>query len=368
MNLDIFKINKGIPSLDGIRAIAVSIVILSHAGFGDVIPGGFGVTLFFFLSGYLITHLLMTEHLLNNKVNITGFFARRLIRILPPLFIILTAFYILDHFLRPAVNYDSGGILSQYFFMHNYYRVLIDGLTLPGSGVLWSLAVEEHYYIVFPFLFVLFFSLTNSRRKNEYLFILALGSIALTTLLWRSYLYSKGASQDRIYFSTDTRIDSILYGAIFAVVFSRKKITPDLILGKIDFIVLTLTAIAILMTFIFRNDEFRWVYRFSVQGLLLFPVFYYAIFYSKSRVFSILNSNTLQIIGVLSYAMYLSHAILIHLAEDLLELDEKAFIAIFSFFASLAVALVIYIYVERPLSSLRSKFNRKPKETLKKTS
>src|SRR5579862_2046258 len=90
--------SQAIPSLDGIRAISVLIVVLSHSELGTLIPGGLGVTIFFFLSGYLITTLLLAENARTGKINIPRFYARRMFRLMPPLFISLAIAYGLTYF------------------------------------------------------------------------------------------------------------------------------------------------------------------------------------------------------------------------------------------------------------------------------
>jgi peptidoglycan/LPS O-acetylase OafA/YrhL len=110
-----------IPSLDGIRAISVVIVFLSHAGLGKSIPGGFGVTVFFFLSGYLITTLLRMEHIKRGRLDLKAFYLRRALRILPPFYLVLTAGIVLRLTGRLGGELHVGSILSQTFVLGNYY-------------------------------------------------------------------------------------------------------------------------------------------------------------------------------------------------------------------------------------------------------
>ena len=105
-----------IPSLDGLRAVSILIVLLSHAGVSQRIPGGFGVTIFFFLSGFLITTLLLREYDRNGTVSLRNFYIRRLLRLTPPLLLTLLAaavLYMLG-FVRGAL--DPATLLSQIFF------------------------------------------------------------------------------------------------------------------------------------------------------------------------------------------------------------------------------------------------------------
>ena len=117
-----------IPSLDGIRAVAAMLVFVSHAGWSHIIPGGFGVTIFFFLSGYLITTLLRREFEKTGSINFKNFYLRRVYRIFPPLYIILFLISILaltgivEHQMRPWA------VVSQVFYWTNYYMIFYAGL------------------------------------------------------------------------------------------------------------------------------------------------------------------------------------------------------------------------------------------------
>src|SRR6185436_5891718 len=134
---------RDIPSLDGLRMIAVSLVFFAHAGLEKWVPGGFGVTLFFFLSGYLITTLMRIEYENKGRVSIPNFYMRRLLRIFPPLYITVTISVLLGLFAILPTNMNALGIASHYLFFTNYASLLWPGTGAPGMGPLWSLAVEE---------------------------------------------------------------------------------------------------------------------------------------------------------------------------------------------------------------------------------
>tara|TARA_E500000305_G_scaffold7082_2_gene5268 strand:- start:266 stop:1324 length:1059 start_codon:yes stop_codon:yes gene_type:complete len=351
-----FDFSKKIPSLDGIRAFAVLLVLISHAGYGHIVPGGFGVTLFFFLSGYLITFLLLKEFKSHGKISKSNFFMRRALRILPPLFFVLLVFYGVDYLLKNSFSYDFLGVCSQLFFFYNYYEIFVGGDVLSGTGVLWSLAVEEHYYALFPFVFALIFSLDN--RAPEKLFLWLLVFLVLLVFLWRCYLYfDLSITGDRIYFSTDTRVDSILFGAILSVLVYEKRIDDCSILYLRDYVCLFVALIMVLASFLIRDDAFRWTLRFTVQGLALIIFFYYAVFYSTNPIFRIFNWVPIQVIGVLSYTIYLVHAIFLHFLKEYMAMEEGLLLALCSFALSFFVALSMYIWVEKPFAAIKTKFN-----------
>jgi len=207
-----------IPSLNGIRAISVLIVALSHSGFGTVVPGGLGVTIFFFLSGYLITTLMIAELDQTGNLGILSFYARRVFRLMPPLLITLAIAYCLvaSGILPGAISFK--GVGTQLLYFANYYLVFFDqgNTTIPaGTGVLWSLAVEEHYYFLYPLIILALFK-TGVNLKTVGIL---LASVCFVILLWRIKLVHDGSLEGRTSYASDTRIDSIIYGALLALWF-----------------------------------------------------------------------------------------------------------------------------------------------------
>ena len=145
-----------IPSLDGIRAVSIVIVFFAHARVMPFLPGGFGVTIFFFLSGFLITTLFYREADKFGKIDLRNFYIRRLLRLSPPLFITLALVYGLVALGAFEGVIRSDAIVSQVLYFYNYYSILSPDPTegALGLNVLWSLSVEEHFYLIFPFLFL----------------------------------------------------------------------------------------------------------------------------------------------------------------------------------------------------------------------
>src|SRR4029077_12459985 len=159
--------NGAIPSLDGLRAISILIVLVSHAGYGTVVPGGLGVTIFFFLSGYLITTLLLDENKRSGRINIGKFYLRRVFRLFPPLLVTLVIAYSLVALGLLDGGISWAGVLAQLLYFANYYGLFFDpgNTTAAGTGILWSLAVEEHFYMVYPAVLVGLFALSLSGRR-----------------------------------------------------------------------------------------------------------------------------------------------------------------------------------------------------------
>ena len=129
------------------------LVVTSHSGFSSV-PGGLGVTIFFFLSGYLITTFMLVEGEHTHELDIPSFYARRFLRLMPPLLVTLAVAYALTLSGLLPGGITAAGLAAQVLYFANYYHLFFDpGNTVPdGTGILWSLAVEEHFYILYPWL------------------------------------------------------------------------------------------------------------------------------------------------------------------------------------------------------------------------
>ena len=163
----------------------MTLVFLSHAGV-RAIPGGFGVTVFFFLSGYLITTLLRLEANKSNRINIRSFYLRRALRILPPLYLSLALAVSLH--LSGVLPFPITGeaLLFQILHVTNYWTIFhsLDGMA-RGTNVLWSLAVEEHFYLIFPLFYVAIRAFMSTTWQT-----VTLVAVCAASLLWRIVLVS----------------------------------------------------------------------------------------------------------------------------------------------------------------------------------
>ena len=346
-----------IPSLDGIRAIAFLIVFLSHAGL-KLVPGGFGVTVFFFLSGYLITTMLRREHERSNRIDFKKFYMRRVLRIWPPFYIVL--------FLALGVSFLAGtypdfsgenlkAFITQFFHYSNYYNIEYGNKFMAlGTEVYWSLAVEEHFYLLFPLLYVLLrrFGLGSSLQASIFL------GICLLVLLWRCLLVFKmGADYDRIFFATDTRVDSILFGCALAVA-GNPALDQDRQISEqiLKYVLLPLGVVLLLGSLLVRTDDFRDTVRYSIQGIALYPIFIAAIRFPDWIIFQPLNWRWMRFVGVLSYSLYLVHYVVIRALKTAMPELGMLGIGVASLAISLALSYAIYVLAEVPAAKLKKKF------------
>lgn len=345
-----------IPSLDGFRALAVILVFLSHAWSVKWLPGNFGVTVFFFLSGYLITTLLRREYDKTGSLSFRAFYLRRVLRILPPFYLVLVVASALT-----IIGVLQGSVqivpaLFQVFHLSNYYIIQHgwwDGRA-PGTWVYWSLAVEEHFYLVFPVCYLLLRRHLPSPRSQ----VLFLIGVCAAVLAWRCLLvFDLHAIKDRTYVASDTRIDSILFGCILAV-FGNPMLDQSLPSDhRLKWFWLPLGIVGLLISFAVRSEPFQESIRYTLQGISLFPIFIAAIRFPTWGPFRLLNLRWVKFMGVLSYSFYLVHPIVIFGVQQWVHW-HPLFQAVLALTVSLSLSMSIYYLIERPCARLRKHLSR----------
>ena len=362
---------SAIPSLTGIRAFAVLIVFMGHSGV-PYSAAPLGVTIFFFLSGYLITTLLRREFDRTGTVSLRAFYLRRACRILPPLYIVLILADLLT--VSGALSYNHlrlGACLSQFFFFSNYH-ILQTGWNGPGTGTapgttpLWSLAVEEHFYLLFPIFYLVLRRWMPSPRKQ----VAVLAGICGLVLLWRFVLIlGLHASFDRTYIGTDTRIDSILFGCILGILGNPAiDPAPDAgssrvarlwapILAPFGVIAFVLVYPWALGPALFRHDAISATAQYTIQGLALIPIFVVAVRFAKRGVFRVLNHPAVVLVGVLSYSMYISEEIINDLVHKNYAAGQAAH-GLMYLVLTLGFAWLMYRLVEKPFARIRKRLSR----------
>jgi peptidoglycan/LPS O-acetylase OafA/YrhL len=361
-----------IPSLTGVRAVAVMIVFVGHAGIPHS-AAPLGVTIFFFLSGYLITTLLRVEFDRTGTISLRDFYLRRAFRILPPLFIVLIIADMLT--LGGAFAYRHlrlGACLSQFFFFSNY-QILHAGWAgagtgrAPGTSSLWSLAVEEHFYLLFPLFYLLLRRRLPSPRRQA----AALAGICAAVLVWR-YVLILGlhASFDRTYVGTDTRIDSILFGCILGVLgnpmLDQGSGTPRSRVSRLWAPVLApIGLLAMLLVYpwpgnlgpaLFRQTTFSATAQYTIDGLVLIPIFVVAVRHCGWGIFRVLNHRAVVLIGVLSYSIYISEEVIIALVHKNLPGSQIVHGPIY-LLLTLLFAWTMYRIVEKPCARMRKRYS-----------
>jgi peptidoglycan/LPS O-acetylase OafA/YrhL len=237
------------------------------------------------------------------------------------------------------------------FYFANYYALFFDAAhTVPqGTGVFWSLAVEEHFYFFFPALLLL--SLRNAQRQRLPFY---LGVACVMFLAWRCYLVMGVAvSTERTYYATDTRIDSMLYGCILATLSLTSQWQQQLQTPKVRATAIWAGLLLLLSTLLVRSEVFRETVRYSLQGIALIPLFYYSVTNPELWPFRWLNAAWVRRIGVYSYSIYLAHYVMLN------NVDRLFSYAPLNVLVALAVSLLFAVLVDRlidaPLRVVRAR-------------
>jgi peptidoglycan/LPS O-acetylase OafA/YrhL len=337
------------PGLDGLRALAVVAVFLYHARI-DWLPGGFlGVDLFFVLSGYLITSLLLVEWEARNRIDLFRFWMRRARRLLPALVVVVLASLILASiFARQDLAHTRSDVASSLLYYmnwhliaahHSYFNVMGNPSLL---GHVWSLAVEEQFYIVWPLILVPCLVLVG--RKRLPMLVIA-GIAASATLMW--VLYNPGGDPSRVYYGTDTRAFLLLMGILLALVWPYierfKEAVPLLELFGVAALVGTVL--------LFRNmqDFNPTFYRGGdLAASFCFVVLIAAVAHPRTGIGRALGVAPLRWVGERSYGIYLWHLPIILLVAGV-NVRSSPGVVLAEAVIVLAAAALSFRYIEEPI-------------------
>lgn len=306
-----------IPGLDGIRAIAVIGVLLYHADVPGM-PGGFlGVDMFFVLSGFLITSIVLSSLQLTGSLNFKQFYLRRARRLLPALIAVLLFSAVLAAIFAPdAIAALRRDIPAALFYCTNWVYVLVDQSYFDITGRppmlqhLWSLAVEEQFYLIWPLVAVLAFRRGGRSRVGEWAVIGAVASTVIMIVLSLLGGYPDPNDGSRVYFGTDGHAMGLLIGAALASVWIPAKLSTRLTVGARALIDLAGfgalgLVIVIMMT---SHSNASWLYwgGFTIFSLLV-AVVIAATSHPASLLGRALAVQPLRYIGQRSYGLYLWH-------------------------------------------------------------
>ncbi|MDB6076430.1 MAG: acyltransferase 3, partial [Akkermansiaceae bacterium] len=235
----------------------------------------------------------------------------------------------------------------------NYHSIFHGNDGMPaGTGVYWSLAVEEHFYLVFPLLYLGLLKARLSPRSQ----IAVLLVISAVVLAWRCYLIRVlHVDEHRTFYATDTRLDSILFGSMLAIL-GNPVLDPQRGSGTLwKFVLLPLGLAIIAGGLVYREPAFRETFRYTLQGLALIPVFVVAIRWPQWGPFAILNWGWVRKMGVLTYPLYLVHFTLLYAAELYLPQLHWTLQGVIALVASFALAVALHRLVEVPFTRLTRK-------------
>ena len=357
--------SKYLPSIDSLRALAVLAVIIYHVDV-NYLPGGFlGVDLFFVLSGYLISSLIIKEYRKTGSLNLYNFYIRRARRLLPAVYFMITVgLVVMVLFNEVLLRKSHLDAIFGYIYSSNWWYIFhkLDYFDSFGAQSpfkhLWSLAIEEQFYMIFPLIFLL----VNGKKKskdgtyklNKNFLYVVLGLI-LVSLIAHILLFDIN-NISRIYFGTDTRAFSLLVGVVGAILYPMErlhaKVTPQ---QNMLYSVVSLVSIATLITVMIYTSEYNTLlYR---GGFLLVAILGLIVIISSGKQHTLmsrlLSFKPVVFIGKISYSLYLWHFPVLVLTTPVSEIgNPNIFFVILRIVLTFAVAIVSYVFVETPIRKL----------------
>ena len=354
-----------LPSIDSLRALAVLAVIIYHIDV-NYLPGGFlGVDLFFVLSGYLISSLIIKEYKKTGTLNLYNFYMRRARRLLPAVYFMITVCLVFMVLFNGVLLRKSHlDAVFGYIYSSNWWYIFhkLDYFDSFGAQSpfkhLWSLAIEEQFYMFFPLIFLIFNrqkkeeGQSSSLNKNFIYIVLGLILISLVTHI----LLFDINNINRIYFGTDTRAFSLLVGVVGALVYPMDKLSsPTNAKESVLYSVVSLTSISALIAIMFYTSEYNtWLYR---GGFLLVAVLGLIIIISSDKqhtfISKALSFRPIVFIGKISYSLYLWHFPIIVLTTPVSEIgNPNLFYVTLRIILTVIAATLSYLFVETPIRKL----------------
>lgn len=350
------KKSRYISGFDGIRTLAVVGVILYHLAPYQFQGGFLGVPIFFVVSGYLITDLLFQEWQQNNRIDVIGFYIRRVKRLYPALvtLVLATTAYI-TLFARDLLTNIRAVITTNLLYVYNWYQVAHHESYFDKFGTqspfthLWSLSIEGQFYLFWPLIIILLLKFVKKKQPIfDTMIILAFISALLMALLYRA-----GQDPSRVYYGTDTRMFSILLGAALAVVWPSTALKKDLPANLRLLLDLIGGGALLLLCLMFMQmtGESTLVYRggmffFSVLSMILVAV----VAHPGADLNRLLTNRLFTWIGKRSYGIYLYQYPVLVFFESKINVAEHSFL-----YALVEVALILvlsdlsYRFLELPL-------------------
>lgn len=346
-----------VPSLDGLRAISICVVLLGHFMLPASMIGvsALGVKIFFFISGFLITRLLLAENKMYGGVNLPDFFARRFLRLYPVLIAYMSL--VVGIVFLTSQSFNPLEVVSVFLYFVNYllshHEIAGQGLTLP-IGVLWSLSVEEHFYLFAPLVFVL---MRGDARKMLAVAV-AICAFSLGLRLLYAYLHPWIVDTLVIYKHSETRFDSIAFGVILACL-TEFKIGRAFIVRLTSPLAVIFGVAVLLGVYCLRDNYFESTWRFTMQGLALCPIVAGVVFGTPFRPINwLLNRPLFTWVGKLSYSLYVWHGGVVFLFAGLLAILPRLLVPSAEVMLTFALATLSFFLVERPTLSFRDRFRR----------
>ena len=333
------------PELDGLRAVAIGLVTLEHV-LPHQFPGGFiGVDIFFVLSGYLITSLLLEESAQDNRISLRRFYYRRLLRLAPALVLMLglfTALFIAYAVLRHKIDFAEsqlwGGAAAISYLQD--WNLALDIRPRGFFEHTWSLAVEEQFYLIWPVVLII------ASRWGRTALIVQCIVLLIICNVWRAHLWADGSAPIRIYAGFDTRFDNLLIGCLLALV----PIPSPFRKAMAKYVWLPLVAMLVITLSLEWNSS---AYQLGMIIPCLFAAWILVAVLTDpdSQLSKTMQFRPVNYVGRISYGYYLWHfPVFLTLAWVIH--DRPVALAALTIAISLGVASISYHWLELPIRKL----------------
>ena len=352
------KKRRYITGLDGIRAIAVIMVLAYHLKLALFKSGFLGVTVFFVLSGYLITGILISEVEEEGTIDLKNFWLRRIRRLVPA----VMSMAVVIIFVSTVVNrviFTKGckDFLASVLGFNNWWQIFNKVSYFEAAGVpspfthCWSLAIETQFYLIYPLILLGIYKLAKSRgegrAKRGLLFAGVTLLLALISVILMIVLFDPQQDASRVYYGTDTRAFSLLFGALLAILWDYRMVprrlsaSVNMVLGSVSFAVLLVMTIAIngSSNFWYRGGQF--------VGTILTVLVIYTVSGRKTWLSRFLSNPVLKWIGDRSYSIYLWHYPIILLISK--GIKASWWITLIEIVLSVVLAELSYRFIETPI-------------------
>jgi peptidoglycan/LPS O-acetylase OafA/YrhL/lysophospholipase L1-like esterase len=345
-----------IPALDGMRAVAVGLVIAYHLGYSGVAGGYIGVEVFFVLSGWLVCALLMNEQQRTGGIALAGFWRRRARRLLPAVLVVVAGTVLVASVVDPRSLAELRTQAIAAITYHLNWREIVDQQSYfaaaegpSGLEHLWSLSIEEQFYLFFPLLAT--FVLARTTRVSAVRLVL-LFALVSTALRWA--LYTPNADPSRVYFGTDTRLSGLLLGVALGLFWTPNRLRPHASRGfTVTMDLVALAGAFVVAWYAFGLDEHQTpAFRdgFTAVQVGTLAVLAVAVYPAPTVTAGLLSAGPLRWVGERSYGIYLIHwPVIVFLSDAPGEQPESAARVVVEVALVLGLAALSYRYVEQPV-------------------
>lgn len=346
-----------LSALDGLRGVAVAAVVIYHLS-PDTLSGGFlGVDVFFVLSGFLITSLLLTEIGSRSGVSLRNFYLRRFRRLAPAMVLVLATLAGYSAFLADPVELSrlrSHGLASllwvanwQFIFDDTSYTEALTGASPLRH--MWSLAIEEQFYILFPLLLVGLVLLTRGRAVGLRPALIATAAVgAVASAVWMAVVYDPAEGIERAYFGTDTHAHGLLTGVVLGAILVGRPPTGGRAARWLA-IAAVPAAVVVVGSFVIASESADWLYRGGFAAVGIAVAVLIAAVNSAGWLSSALSWRPLVGLGVISYGVYLWHwPVIVLVTEQRTGVSGLTLMAL-QLVITMACALASYFLLERPV-------------------